>query len=72
MAEKGVEGVVVLKIVVSEIGVVGDVQVLAGADPFAASAVGAVRRWRFSPPMVDGRPAPVYFLMRVPFRLSQR
>jgi len=72
MLEKGVEGVVILKIVVSETGAVGDVQVLAGADPFAASAVGAVRRWRFSPPMVDGRPAPVYFLMRVPFRLSQR
>jgi eukaryotic-like serine/threonine-protein kinase len=72
MLEKGVEGVVVLKIVVSETGTVSDVQVLAGADPFAAAAAGAVRRWRFSPPMVDGRPTPVYFLMRVPFRLSQR
>jgi serine/threonine-protein kinase len=72
MLEKGVEEVVVLKIVVSETGVVRDVQVLAGADPFAAAAVGAVRRWHFSSPIVDGRPAPVYFLMRVPFRLSQR
>ena len=72
MLSKGVEGVVVLKIVVSETGTVSDVQVLAGTDPFAAAAVATIRRWRYPPPMVDGRPAPVFFLLRMPFRLSQR
>ncbi|MFN8094587.1 MAG: TonB family protein [Vicinamibacteria bacterium] len=72
MLAKGVEGVVVLKIVVSETGTVSEVQVLAGNDPFAAAAATAIRRWRYPPPIVDGRPTPVFFLLRVPFRLSPR
>jgi protein TonB len=72
MLEKGIEGVVNLKVVVSESGDVEDVQVLSGAEPFATAASSAVRSWRFSPYLLDGRPAVARFVLRVPFRLRQR
>jgi protein TonB len=66
----GLEGQVILKVVVSETGEVTDVQVLRGDEPFVSAAVAAVKTWRYSPALVDGRPAAVYRVLKIPFRLK--
>lgn len=68
--EKGLEGQVILKIVVSEKGAVVKVEVLRGEEPFAGAAVAAVRTWKYSPAIVGGEPAAVYRIVKVPFRLK--
>jgi TonB family protein len=57
---RGLQGSVVLEIVVSATGSVSKARVLSSPDPeLAAAALAAVRRFRFSPAEVDGKPAPV-------------
>ena len=66
----GREGQVILKIVVSERGEVTRVDVLRGDEPFAAAAIAAVKRWRYSPALVDGQPAAVFRIVKIPFRIK--
>lgn len=66
---RGVEGQVILKIVIAESGEVTRIEVLRGEEPFASAAIAAVRTWRYSPALVDGQPAPVFRIVKVPFRL---
>jgi TonB family protein len=68
----GEGGDVLLKIVVSSEGSVGQVIVLSGAEPFSGAAVTAVRRWRFEPALLDGRPVPVGLVLRIPFLPRRR
>ncbi|HET9451712.1 MAG TPA: TonB family protein [Aggregicoccus sp.] len=65
----GMEGLVILKIVVTESGTVGEVQLMRGEEPFASAALAAVRSWRYRPALVEGRPTSVYRIVRIPFRL---
>ncbi|WP_163866599.1 TonB family protein [Myxococcus eversor] len=65
----GREGLVVLKLVVTELGEVRDVTVMRGDEPFASAATRAVRTWRYQPAMLEGRPVSVYRVVKVPFRL---
>ncbi|QRK09481.1 TonB family protein [Archangium violaceum] len=65
----GREGLVILKIIVTEDGRVGDISVMRGEEPFASSAIAAVRTWRYSPALLDGRPISVYRVVKIPFRL---
>jgi protein TonB len=67
----GQEGLVVLKIVVLADGSVGRVQVLKGDEPFVAAALAAVRTWRYSPALVEGRPTSVFRIVKMPFRLNR-
>lgn len=67
---KGLEGQVILKLVVSERGAVTQVQVLRGEEPFMAAALRAVQSWRFSPALVEGQPTPVFRIIKIPFRLK--
>jgi protein TonB len=68
--QRGVEGDVVLEIVVRRDGTVGDVQILQGLgfglDRLAADAV---RQWRFSPARRLGRPVDVVVEVAVEFKL---
>ncbi|WNG40143.1 TonB family protein [Archangium violaceum] len=65
----GREGLVILKIIVTEDGRVGDISVMRGEEPFASAAIAAVRTWRYSPALLDGRPLSVYRVVKIPFRL---
>jgi protein TonB len=65
----GREGQVILKIVVGESGSVEKVELMRGEEPFASAALQAVRRWRYSPALVDGVPTAVYRIVKIPFRL---
>jgi protein TonB len=70
--KQGVEGLVILKIVVSETGAVKDVQVMKGEEPFVSAAVAAVKTWRYKPASFQGEPIAVFKIVKVPFKLSAR
>jgi periplasmic protein TonB len=67
---RGIEGDVVLEIVVRSNGTVGDVRVLKGLGTgLDQRAVDAVRQWRFSPAKRRGVPVDVIVEVAVEFRL---
>ncbi|MBA3296547.1 MAG: energy transducer TonB, partial [Acidobacteria bacterium] len=67
---RGVEGDVVLEIVVRKDGSVGDVQVLQGlGGGLDRRAIDAVRQWRFSPAKRYGTPVDVMVEVAVEFKL---
>lgn len=67
---KGLEGQVILKVVISEKGEVTKIEVLRGEDPFTEAALVAVRAWLFSPALVEGHATPVFRIIKIPFRLK--
>jgi TonB family protein len=67
--EKGVEGVVVLRVGVSSTGAVSHVEVVRGDEVLAGAAVAAAKLWRYEPARLDDRPLAVSIIVKVPFRL---
>jgi periplasmic protein TonB len=69
----GVEGVVILLVSIGPGGAVERVEVeeSSGSDPLDAAAVAAVRRWRFEPALLEGRPVSDVVLQSVRFRIDQ-
>jgi protein TonB len=64
------EGEITMKIVVEADGSVGRVQVEHGGHPaLVDAATEAVKRWRYRPARVGGRPARVYKTVRIRFTL---
>jgi protein TonB len=72
MRAAGREGVLTLEAVIGEDGSVTSAQVVSGDvhPDFAASAVEAVRQWRFSPTLLNGNPVAVVMAVKVGFSLS--
>jgi protein TonB len=66
----GLEGDVFLKIVINEDGSVGDIEVKKGDEPFVSAAIAAVKTWKYSPALLDGKPIAVYRVIKVPFKLK--
>jgi len=66
----GKEGMVILKVVITVDGRVGNIQVLKGELPFVDAATAAIKAWRFTPSMLAGKPISVYRILKFPFRLS--
>jgi TonB family protein len=72
LRKKGVQGEVVLDIVVGKDGSVSEAKVLHTAAPeFAEAARKAVLQWRYEPLFFNGRPVPFLVTVRVQFRLQQ-
>lgn len=67
---RGVEGVVLVKYVVSEAGVVTDAEVIKGPPEFASVCLAAVRSWRFQPALLDSKPVAVVRVARFPFKIK--
>lgn len=67
----GVEGLVTLSITINEQGEVWDAQVTRGDDLLRASAVTAVKKWRFSPTLINGLAVPVMADVEITFSLSE-
>jgi protein TonB len=64
----GLGGRVTLRAVIAEDGGVESVEVVGSTNPlFNDAAVDAVRRWRYSPALMSGRPVRVFFTVRVDF-----
>ena len=67
---RGVEGDVVMEIVVRHDGSVGDVRVLQGlGQGLDERAIAAVRRWRFAPATRRGVPVDVLVEVAMEFKL---
>jgi len=64
-----IEGVVILDLTIDESGRVENVEILRSVKVFDAAAVDAVRRWRFEPALLNGRPTPIVMTVTVSFVL---
>jgi TonB family protein len=65
--QAGVQGMVVLKGVITEKGDVDQVRVLQSIPELDQAAIDCVRQWRFTPAMRDGVPVPTTITMTVNF-----
>ena len=65
-----VEGVVILEAVLDVEGRVDSVRVLRSIALLDQSAVDAVKRWRFTPALLNGQPVSVVMTVTVNFRLQ--
>jgi periplasmic protein TonB len=63
----GIEGKVILKLVISETGLVTSVQIMRGDPMLAEAAVKVVKQWRFTPAMLDGKPIAVFRILPLAF-----
>ena len=66
----GRTGMVILKVVIRADGVVTDVQVMRGEEPFTSAAVAAVKTWKYKPALYKGQPITVYRIIQIPFKLT--
>jgi protein TonB len=66
----GVEGIVLLHLLIDEDGQVKDVRVLDGPEMLREAAVAAARQGRFKPAQNQNRPVPAW--VQVPMRFSLR
>ena len=70
----GLQGSVILLIVVGADGTVGEIEVVRSPDQrwgFDLSAIEAVKQWRYHPALLNGRPVSVYAQVIVEFALSR-
>jgi protein TonB len=65
-----VEGVVIVSALIATDGHVEKVDVLAGPPLLHQAAMDAVRKWVYSPYLVDGVPVETEVMVRVEFRLG--
>ena len=70
MRAAGKGDVVILKVVITERGTVEQIKVMKGSEPFVSAALAAVRSWKFSPAIHEGRPIPVFKIVKIPFQLK--
>jgi TonB family protein len=66
----GVQGTVVLDVVVGVEGTVTQMKAVSGPDVLSPAAIDAVRWWRYEPYVVNGQPATVETTVSVSFRLA--
>ncbi len=65
--EACIEGTVILQAVITKAGTVRAVSVLRSLPGLTDAAVTAIRRWKFEPATLDGRPVDVYYNVAVNF-----
>jgi len=68
--QAGVQGTVVLDVVVDVEGAVTQVKVVSGPEALSHAAADAVRWWRYEPYLVNGQPATVESSVSMDFRLG--
>jgi periplasmic protein TonB len=66
--QAGVDGNVVVRIVIDKAGNVVDARAIAGPEMLRGAAVDAVRQWRYEPSTLNGQPVPVQMPVTIPFR----
>jgi TonB family protein len=68
--EAGVQGVVIMEVVIDTNGAVRDARVLRSVPVLDQAALDAVRQWRFEPTLLNGQPMPVIMTVTVNFSLG--
>lgn len=67
-----VQGVVVLDVIVDAEGVPSDIQVAQSIPMLDAAAIEAVRKWRYEPTLMNGKPVPIAMTISLNFSLDQQ
>lgn len=70
----GLQGTVILLVVVEADGSVGEIEVIRSPDQrwgFDLAAIGAVKEWRYEPALMNGKPVAAYIQVMVEFALSR-
>lgn len=67
--ESGVDGTVMIQVLVVEDGTVADARITKSIPPLDDAAVAAVRQWRFRPAMAKGQPVAVWVAVPMKFSL---
>jgi protein TonB len=68
---EGIEGRLVLKLIIAADGSVSDVEVVSSVEPaLDAAAVAAVKQWRFKPALANNKPVAVWVAIPLKFNLS--
>lgn len=71
LLRKGIGGVVVLHLVVDQEGKVADGDVILSSHPaFTKSVERVLKRWRFEPGTLDGKPVNIRAKMHIPFQIQ--
>jgi TonB family protein len=65
----GVQGVIIIEVVVGEDGAVSNARVLRSIPLLDQAALDAVRQWRYEPTLLNGAPTPVTMTVTVNFSL---
>ena len=65
-----VSGTVVLHAIISKTGTIKNLQVISGPEMLRASAVDAVRTWRYKPYILNGEPTEVDTTVSVNFNMG--
>jgi len=68
--QAGIEGSVVLRLVIGKDGAVQGMKVISGEPVLAQAAMDAVEHWRYSPTLVEGRPVNVLTTVSIEFHLK--
>ena len=66
---KGIQGDVVLRVIVAKDGVVEEIHLVRGAPALVDPAVKAVWQWRYEPYLLNGKPVEVETRVTIHFRL---
>ncbi len=68
----GLEGTVILRILVNELGLVIQTKItkIKGFQGFGAAALQAVKQWRFRPAMIKETPVPVWCTQEISFEIK--
>jgi len=70
--QQGIQGTVLLKAVIGADGTVRELRVIDGHPLLAPAAVEAVKRWKYKPYYVKGKPVEVETTVTVSFRLEKQ
>lgn len=68
--KQGIEGVVVLKVLIAPDGKIKDIKILKSIQIFDESAIQAVNKWRFTPITSHGNPVYVWMIIPIRFQLK--
>lgn len=66
---KGIQGDVVLDIVIATDGRITKMAVVSGDPLLTTAAVNAVKKWVYTPYMLDGKPVEVETAVKISFRM---
>jgi protein TonB len=65
---KGLQGAVVLQVLIGRDGAVQDAKFLQGSLAFARAAIDGVKQWKFKPYLMNGQPVSVQTTLTISFQ----
>ena len=67
---KGIQGTVLLQVIISKTGDVTTIELISGEPLLAAAAIDAVKQWKYKPYLLQGNPVEIDTQVQLNFTLS--